>query len=152
MTFTLRYNNAGASTSHWTKREGIFKNLVGLTFSLAATPVPESGWRCHRSGPARRCQRGRTWPTCPDPPHNYNSPTRGIKQSAWWRRSEQCFSSSAAAGQMARNLVHLLHDGSQLGVRWLVHLVPLNRNFNLLVKLKDDYGILEVARKQSHIS
>lgn len=45
-------------------------------------------------------------------------------------------------------LIYLLHVGSQLGVWWLVDLVPLNRHFNLLIELQYDNGILQISRGQ----
>lgn len=51
---------------------------------------------------------------------------------------------------LKRNLTsHLFHVGSQLGVRRLVDLVvPVNRDFNPLVELKDDHGVLQVSTRQ----
>lgn len=45
------------------------------------------------------------------------------------------------------NLIYLLHFGSDLGVGRLVDFViPVNRNFNPLIELKDDHGIMEVSK------
>lgn len=43
---------------------------------------------------------------------------------------------------MKGNLLYLLHDGSQFGIRRLVHLAPVHWDFDLLVELKDDNGVL----------
>lgn len=63
--------------------------VQSFTFSSAATPNPESGFRCRCSGRVHQCPRWRNLlPFCPIQRHSYSSPTSGRKEKSRWEKRQ----------------------------------------------------------------
>lgn len=114
-----------------------------VTSSLAATPMPRWVCGCLRTGPARRCQPERTLQLGPAPQRSCNSPTRGTQQKDL--PTSHQYASLFDASSIPSNANDLLHVGSDLGVWWLVDLVPVNSYFNLFVEAEYDHGVLQIS-------
>lgn len=63
--------------------------VQSFTFSSAATPIPESGFRCRCSGRVHQCPQRRNLPFCPIQRHSCSSPTSGRKEKrSPWEKSQ----------------------------------------------------------------